>query len=171
MHLGCRHGNIKGSCNDRQITRERQSEKERVRERGGGEESGGNGGITRDQRGLESKIDEPRGMVEGEGLRGGGRRMGGWVAVKEKKDRRRCLSPPTSYTSARADPARFPILHTPPFLHPLAPFAPPPCSTLCGASASSSQPPTLTVHPCNRATVDRQRQREKETEREREREK
>lgn len=99
VHLGCRHGNIKGSCNDRQITRGGQRERR-----------GRNGGITRDPEGVEWKEDR----LGGNGAGRGGR--------KGKKDRRRCLSPPTSYTSGSA---RFSILHTPPLLHPSAPFAPP----------------------------------------------
>lgn len=61
MHLGCRHGNIKGSCNDRQITRRGQRGSE------------GNGGITRDQRGLSRK-DRRRRAAEGGGPQGRGRR-------------------------------------------------------------------------------------------------
>lgn len=61
VHLGCRHGNIKGSCNDRQITRRGQRGSE------------GNGGITRDQRGLSRK-DRRRRAAEGGGPQERGRR-------------------------------------------------------------------------------------------------
>lgn len=117
MHLGCRHGNIKGSCSDRQ-------EGGRWKEERGGRRDNKGPGLGWD----ESKIGK------------GGRYAGEVWKGKERErkiSKERCLSPPTSYTSARAsDPALYIRL---PFLHPSAPFAPPSCA----ASASSS---LLTVH-------------------------